>query len=453
MAVFIDRKQLLRGIARALYKQVLPNLPEGSAKYSAHSAFELIIHFIHSSEKRTNVPDASYTSSMINEIKTLSNRDTIGKKEVERLIEILHQDTRFYKEDYESYIELLEKYRSVSDHEFKLPDEDKLSQVLRNYFGDNDAEARIIDRAVGGYSKQTVKFDYLSNGKIVQELVMRRDLPFAESDRSSVLDEFRVLEVVYSAGLPVAKPLFVEADSSILETPFLVSQRMPGRLIGDVLGLDERPNFNAEGELAHLLAQLHSIDISQFNLPGFSDVTYDLSLQKRRIEEWIEIYRENVVTPSAALEIGLSWLHANAHLVAGQSAIVHGDVGYHNILFNNDQLVALLDWELVHIGSPTEDVAYVLSFIEDRDEFLNAYENAGGRRPSEGALAYSRIFGNIRNAIYGTAGMRQFNEGSHNEVSMLPIILSTYAFYLASLDEMLSKAIKENGFLWIENDN
>jgi len=47
--------------------------------------------------------------------------------------------------------------------------------------------------------------------------------------------------------------------------------------------------------------------------------------------------------PSAALEVGLEWLYANSHLIVNQRTIVHGDVGYNNILFDGNKLVALLD--------------------------------------------------------------------------------------------------------------
>lgn len=447
MAVFVDQERLLQAIARSIHKRILPDLASGSAQFSARCAFEMTAHLLHRSATGESSLNRLDATSMAEEVRHLTSGD-LQSADAERLIQILHEDSDFYRQDYAKYRASLDNYSKIEDSDFPPPTQEELTRILQRHFDDSNAEAQIIDLGVGGYSKQTILFDYLSKGRVVAELVMRRDLPFAAQDRSSVIDEFHILKAVFQAGLPVAEPLFVEADSTVLVSPYLLSKRMPGKLIGDSLGLHEKVDFDVEKELGILLAKLHAIDLGALQLPGFSDVKYDLHCQQQRIREFTDIYRAHVEVPSAALEIGLKWLYANSHLVVNQRSIVHGDVGYNNILFDGDKLIALLDWELVHVGSPTEDLAYVLSVIENPDSFLAAYSAAGGPPVSDAALTYSRIFGNLRNAIYGTVSMRQFNDGKHEDVSVLPIVLSSYSNYVSALDETLSSVIKKHGFVW-----
>ena len=307
---------------------------------------------------------------------------------------------------------------------------------------------RLTGRAVGGYSKQTLFINMLSGSRPPRQLVMRRDLPFAQSDRSSVVSEYPVLKALYERGLPIAEPLIIEPDPGILETPFLISQRVPGRLYGNSLGLTEKPDFDAEDLLGKLMADLHAIDPASLGISAFVDAGSSMEAQMAWIDSWVAIYRQAIDLPAAALEIGLAWLRANTHLVAGSRAIVHGDVGYHNILIHEGRPTALVDWEMVHLGSPVEDLAYVSSYIGEEEKLIERYVAHGGARPRPAAMAYARIFGDVRNAIYGVVAMAQYNRGVQDDVSALPIVLSSYSAYVGKLETMLAETIEAHGFIW-----
>jgi aminoglycoside phosphotransferase (APT) family kinase protein len=447
MSVFIDPDRLLLGLRRSVRNKVMPALPQGtSAAFGARAIHELLVHTLHRRASRLAPPDPEAASHMAETIRRLTAA-AVGDQEAARLVAILHDDSRWYREDYAAFKADLAAAGAETEQVFELPAEEQLTRIMRARTGDEQARAIVVDQAVGGYSKQTVFFDHTSGAGTVQRLVMRRDLPFAQ-ERSSVTSEFPVLKAVHARGLPVAEPLFVESDPAVLGTPFLVSRRVPGRLMGDSLGLAMPADFDAAAALGGLLARLHGIDPAGFDIPGISDVAVDLASQQALIDAWTRKYRESIDIPSAAIEIGLAWLRANADLVAGERVLVHGDVGYHNILFDEGRLMALVDWELVHVGNPAEDLAYVSLYIDRPVELIDHYVAAGGRRPSEGAMTWCRVFGSLRNALYGVIGMRQFNEGRHDDVSMLPIILGSYAAYVDALDKSLSEIILARGFRW-----
>ncbi|MET0984392.1 MAG: phosphotransferase family protein [Steroidobacteraceae bacterium] len=449
MSVFADHDRLLRALARTLNQRISPSLADPSARFAAQAAMEMLIYLLH---RRTGAgvgPDLPAAQSMAAEIRTLT-KGSVDAGAATRLTQILHEDSRFYRDDDAAYRARLGEEAAVQSEVFDPPTDAELTAILRGFTDDRGVEAKMTGRAVGGYSKQTVFFDELKHGTVARQFVMRRDLPFAASDRTSVTLEYPVLKALYGRGFAVAQPFFVEADPTVLKTPFLVSARVPGRLYGNSLGLMEKVDFDPEALLGKLLAQLHSIDVDSLAVPELAAHQSGVAEQEARIDRWIDIYRRDIDVPSAALEIGLAWLRANAHLVADRQAIVHGDVGYHNLLIHEGKASALVDWELVHVGSPVEDVAYVSSYIGDLPALIEHYVANGGVRPSEGAMTYCRIFGDVRNSIYGVVSMRQFNRGDHEDVSVLPIVLSSYSRYIAKLDEELAAVIAANGFRWRE---
>ena len=75
----------------------------------------------------------------------------------------------------------------------------------------------------------------------------------------------------------------------------------------------------------------------------------------------------------------------------GEPVLVHGDLRLGNVIVGTEGLEAVIDWELVHLGVPEEDLAWVcvkawrfrapgeVAGVGTVDELLAAYERAGGR--------------------------------------------------------------------------
>lgn len=449
MAVFTEPDRLLLGLVRTLRQRVLPHVSDNSARFAAEKSIEMIVNLMH--RRADPAPLAEQKQAMATEIRDLAKDGAVDAAGTERLLGLLREDSLFYAEDQTGHKERLDAENAVEEEVFDVPTDAVLTDLLRRWSGDAGVEGRLAGRAVGGYSKQTLFVDMLRGGTLERQLVMRRDLPFAAADRSSVTLEYPLLRVLFDQGYPVAEPLMLEADTTVLQTPFLLSQRMPGRLYGNSLGLRETPDFDPEAMLGVLLARLHSIDPKGVGLDNVPDTATSRTEQEARIDRWIAIYRSHVEVPSAALEIGLAWLRANAHLVAGRSAIVHGDVGFHNILIEDGKATALVDWELAHIANPVEDLAYASSYLTRPDALIDHYVQSGGTPPTPGEMAYCRIFGDIRNSVYGTVTMAQFNRGDHHDVSVLPIVLSSYWTYVPKLERELGEVIAAHGFHWLEN--
>ena len=78
--------------------------------------------------------------------------------------------------------------------------------------------------------------------------------------------------------------------------------------------------------------------------------------------------------------------------------VVHGDLRLGNVIVDEHGLAAVIDWELVHLGDPLEDLAWAcvkawrfgapleVGGLGTIDELVGAYESAGGRRVDRQAL-------------------------------------------------------------------
>ena len=62
-------------------------------------------------------------------------------------------------------------------------------------------------------------------------------------------------------------------------------------------------------------------------------------------------------------------------------AVVHGELQFHNVMSRNEEITAVLDWEMVHVGHPAEDLGYCKPAVETMttwDKFMAVYLRAGG---------------------------------------------------------------------------
>jgi aminoglycoside phosphotransferase (APT) family kinase protein len=160
-------------------------------------------------------------------------------------------------------------------------------------------------------------------------------------------------------------------------------------------------------QLGGALARIHSIEPAALEgiLPA---AQADPALAQ--IEEW-ERQLDEVGEPLPAVELGLRWLRAHAPDPAAPG-LVHGDFRLGNFIVDEDGLAAVIDWELAHLGDPAEDLGWLcirswrfgnddrpVAGVGDLDEFLAAYESAGGEPPDRERIRYWEAFGNVKWAV------------------------------------------------------
>lgn len=271
-----------------------------------------------------------------------------------------------------------------------------LQAYLRRRFPD-DAALTLgrITAILGGGSKQTLIVHLEHQRSLPDAIVLRVD----RSDgvvESTVVDEYRLIETVYQAGVRAPQPLAMETDRAVLGAPFIVVSRVQGHNIGDWMDVFEPSRAFAVG-LAQTLARLHGIapEAGGDRLPGAH------SRISERIDKELAFYERSWRAsgePSIMMEQALAWARRHLDQSEGRRAVIHCDVGCHNMLGDDGELTALLDWETAVIGNPAQDLAYVRLIAEQMmpwDEFLAEYVKAGGSLPSEAEMEFYAVFINL----------------------------------------------------------
>jgi len=239
--------------------------------------------------------------------------------------------------------------------------------------------------------------------------VLRRD-PEGSVSLVPLREEFDLIERAAGAGVPVPQPVAFEPAGGRFGSS--------GMLLGFVDGTSvaprvlRKPEFeHARGrltvQLAEALARIHAVDVAALEgvLPA---VAGDPAVAQ--IEEW-ERRLDEIGEPLPAVELGLRWLRANAPEPA-PSRLVHGDFRLGNFIVDENGLAAVIDWELSHLGDLAEDIGWLcirswrfgnddlpVAGVGRLDEFIAAYEAAGGGQVDRNRVRYWEAFGNVKWAI------------------------------------------------------
>ena len=270
---------------------------------------------------------------------------------------------------------------------------DALQTALRAA-GEPAATITSMRVVVGGRSKETVLLDLEGAVRWPSRLVMRRDL-LVGSLGTTVVDEFALLELLHARGVVVPRPYHLSRDGDGLGAPYLLLEAMPGQATGQLLAAPDSPEKVLAA--ARALATIHAVPVDAVEpLFGHSDTGPAALIAE--IDDFIAIWTREARTPLPTMDAALAWLKANATRVGGRDCFIHADYSFHNILFEGDQVSALLDWELARIGHPAEDLGYIkfaAQSVVEWSEFMAAYGAAGGRVVHARDVHFYALFGKV----------------------------------------------------------
>lgn len=452
---------LLRAIDETVAERLAPEVQSANAKVMVDVVHALLGWAIHQIEehnvayaRRLAGPDATLpdgAAGLIASPTTAERRheeeaaEAAVPREPEGIARLLAAETAFRTTlDPESADDPATAYRGgKSAHERQAGSErrqvtpDRLAACLAARFPDAPPEA-VVDFALlpGGFSKETILFRPVGGSHDGQQLVVRKDHAEKGTD-FSVTDEFPLLVRLHAAGLPVAEPLWAEADPSLLGAPFLVMRRVPGTLAAEADLGDAATAGAFTRKLAEVLAAIHA-------LPAPDADARDLAGHVRhQIAELRAFWLRRRLEPSPVIDTLLTWLEENVpDMGTCTPSIVHGDYGFHNLIVDGDRVSAILDWEFSHTGDPAEDVAYCRQFLEPSGQweaFLHEYAQAGGKPWDEARGRFFAIWQNVRNAVYCCGALEAFVRGAPGNIRLASAGLSMAPrFELAALRQILA---------------
>ncbi len=271
---------------------------------------------------------------------------------------------------------------------------------------------------------------------------------------SDLKEQFRVIKALEATPAPTPRAYWYEEDTTLLGGPFFVMEKVEG----EVPNPWSRPGkqFYAEAarrgrlprSFVEALASLHNLDWRKGGLDfiGVPGPGKDFAL--REVAKWELLIRESMLKPEPVLTDLLMWLKANAP-EAKQLAFVHGAYRTGNLIVKDDEIAAIIDWELQVIGDPMYDVAYVLSdlnregspllsCIVERELFIDYYQQLTGIQIDLEVCRYYEILYMMRSTAFWLSASGLFAQGRNKD---LRLARTTY-----SVPVVLDMAAKALGF-------
>jgi aminoglycoside phosphotransferase (APT) family kinase protein len=213
----------------------------------------------------------------------------------------------------------------------------------------------------GGVSARVTAFEIeRADGRTERMIVRRHGARDLKRNSQIAADEFRLLQLLEAAGLPVPSPRLLDTRGEIFSTPCLVVDYVDGE--SAPAAVDEAELVS---ELARVLAEIHRVgspaDMSFLPERELADTTVPVSAEEGRIRDFLE--------------------SAQPLPRRNRPALLHGDFWPGNTLWKDGRLVAVVDWEDAAVGDPLADVAnarlellWALG-LEAMDDFTRRYES------------------------------------------------------------------------------
>ena len=301
-----------------------------------------------------------------------------------------------------------------------------LNTLFTRVFG-KMSSLEAFKRLSGGASQETWALS--GNG---HDAILRRAPGGTSQARSSAAiglkAEAALIEAASAAGVPVPEVLHVLQDRDGLGDGFLMSRVLGETIARPILRNDEYEQARSAlaQQCGSALAAIHSISLE--GLPDALPRSDGLA----QIAQYEEIYR-GFDAPRPVFELALQWLKVNAPAQL-DPVLVHGDFRLGNLMIDENGLVAVLDWELAHIGDPREDLAWLcvnswrfgqtqnrVGGFGQLEDLLASYNSATGQKISPTDVDWWELLGTLKWGIMCMIMYEAFRTGADASVERAAI--------------------------------
>lgn len=229
------------------------------------------------------------------------------------------------------------------------------------------ARVRRYWNLLGGISAQMTGLEAVMKDGRLERFILRR-----RGSSETVAMEYRLLELLTETAVPAPVPVLIDISGMIFPEPFLVLRMMHGRpdyARRDVLATAEK--------MAAALAEIHALDIELLASAGLPNQKLRLERRARADSGPYDEGMDQARILTIVKENWSSQLDERAHLV-------HGDFWPGNILWRDEVICGIIDWEDAELGDPLLDVAisrldvlWIYGF-EAMDAFTQCYRSLTG---------------------------------------------------------------------------
>ena len=321
---------------------------------------------------------------------------------------------------------------------------ERLHMVAHNHFPASTGVAK-VQRLTAGATQEIWRFELVQDG-LETPLILRRSpgglRRVASSANVGLEDEAALLKLAAKAEAPVPKVRHVLTPEDGLGQGFIMEfvagETLGGRIVRDPRFADVRPRLARQ--CGEILAAIHRIPVDEAPALRHSSAA-------ELVDQWRASY-EATDWPRPVFEIAFAWLDAHLPPPPKRPRLVHGDFRNGNLIFAPEKgVVAVLDWELAHVGDPMEDLGWIcanpwrfgqvdkpVGGFGEREDLWAGYEAAGGAPVDRAHAHFWEVFGSLRWGVMCAGMIPAFRAGesvergviarraSENEVDLMRLL-------------------------------
>jgi aminoglycoside phosphotransferase (APT) family kinase protein len=274
------------------------------------------------------------------------------------------------------------------------------------------SNVRVTDIQVSssnGMSTETVLFDltWTEGGVVHDQGFVARVTPTSAGmfPAYDLIKEQKVMNAVArSTRVPVPTAYQVERDTTVLGSPFLLMQRLSGRVPSD------DPPFTASGWVTELpaerqaamldnalisMAGIHRADISGLGSELVGHPSRGDSPLGQQLTYYEDLYVWSAAgRPHPVLDAGIEWVREHRPAAESPAGLSWGDARLGNMMFGADLAVTgVLDWEMATIGEAELDLAWFLFLNQNHSEGLGLPAPPGFPSREQAVARYEQLLG------------------------------------------------------------
>lgn len=214
-----------------------------------------------------------------------------------------------------------------------------------------DADATTITPMAEGHSSQVFRFQTNDGDNCVFRI--------RASKKDLLADQYAYSH--FSDILPI--PPFIQIGQFDGSSYYCITKYIQGDMLNTLNSIDFRRHLPA---VRHVLSKTFQADVSEtsgygdvdFNTGNAQSSTWKKSLENELFELNISSLRQsarNINLPDDMVDQFVKQFNDNLSYVSEARRLLHGDPGGDNVLVNNGEVVALLDWEQMAYGDWMRD--------------------------------------------------------------------------------------------------
>ena len=294
-----------------------------------------------------------------------------------------------------------------------------------------------VERLSGGASQETYRLQ-IETAHGPRQLALRRsqggkheEARAVERSAPGLRIEAKLMRVARQNGIPEPEVFHVLEPADELGAGFVMEWldgiALGARIVRSPDLAEVRPKLARQ--CGEILGRLHSIDLAAHGL--------DRDLERLSAADFIAQTRgryEALDTPQPMIDFTGRWLTENLPASTEQT-LVHNDFRNGNLMVDRTGVVAVLDWEIAHIGDPMRDLGWIctnswrygagpelpVGGFGTYEDLFAGYEATSGNPVDLSRVEYWQVFGSYWWAV-STLGMTQaYRSGLDRSVERVTI--------------------------------